>query len=151
MAYEDGPYVQVACFCEMTLEDKTGTMSIIRIVDTITTSARGPSPPEDMPAVTHNLKMVLMFKSGMAGGRSTIRVVPRDPDGSTKDPIILTVHFEGDEKGHNVVANIAYTFSHEGVYWFDVCVEDTKVTSIPIRIKYDRMVVGPMPQQPPAG
>lgn len=69
MTFEGGPYVQVACFCEMALRDTTGALSLIRVVDTITHVVRGPAPPDSMPPITHQLTMVLALKSGKATGR----------------------------------------------------------------------------------
>ena len=142
MAFEDGPYVQAACFCEMVIEDKANVLSLIRIIDTFTQTAMGNPPPENMPPVTLNFKLVLMLKSGTARGRYDLKIVPEFPDGSAKTPIITTAHFEGEEKGHNQVANLTFTFPLEGLYWFDVFIGDNKITSLPIRVKYDRVVVG---------
>jgi len=140
MTFEGGPYIQAACFCEIALQDKESVLSLIRIIDTLNTNAAGPNPPEDMPPVTHMLKLVLMLKSGMARGRYNLKLVPQLPDGSTKDAKIMTVHFEGDEKGHNVIMNMAFTFEVEGLYWFNIYLDDDKLTAIPFRVKYNRVV-----------
>lgn len=142
MVFENGPYIQIACFCENVIEDKTGVLSLIRIIDTITQTAAGNPPPEDMPAITWPLNLVLMFKSGKARGRYNLKIVPELPDGSALDPIITTVHFEGEEKGHNQVAKLSFTFQLEGLYWFDIFLNEEKISSIPFRIKYDRISIG---------
>lgn len=142
MAFEDGPFVQAACFCEMVLIDKTNASSLIRIIDTITHTARGPSPPDEMPPVHFQMKLALILKSGRARGRSTIRIVPELPNGTTKEPIDLTAHFEGEEKGQNLFLDLGFTFEMEGLYWFNVYVKDERLTAIPMRIKYDRVAIG---------
>ncbi len=98
MAFEDGPFIQVACFCENVIEDKTNVISLIRIIDTFTHTAAGTPLPEDMPPITLNFKLVLMFKSGKARGRYNSKIIPEFPDGSAKPPIITTVHFEEKKK-----------------------------------------------------
>ena len=138
----DGPFIQVACFCEQVIEDKTGVLSLIRIIDTLTHGAAGPTPPDEMPPFVYPLKFVLMMKSGAARGRHNVRIQPELPNGSTQDSINITAHFEGEEKGHNIVANLSFNFTLEGLYWFNVFLDDTKLTAIPFRVKYDRVVLG---------
>lgn len=141
MAFETGPYVQVACFCESVLREDTGVVSLIRIIDTLTSSVRDANPPGEMPPVTYNLNLALMLKSGTAQGRSTLKIVPESPSAETSDPIIITVHFEGEEKGHVTIVRLNYTFTLEGLYMFNVYVDETKLTSIPLRVKYNRVIV----------
>jgi hypothetical protein len=142
MSFEEGPFIQIACFCENVIEDKTGVLSLIRVIDTITHSLAGSSPPENMPPVTFPFKTVIALKSGMARGRNNIRIVPNCPDGSSKDPIEFTVHFDGEEKGANIIVNMTFTFPIEGLYWFDIYLQESKLTSIPLRIRYNRIVTG---------
>lgn len=142
MPFEEGPYVQLACFCDMVIRDDTGVLSLIRVIDRITSVVRGPNPPEDMPPALHQLKLVLGFKSGRAQGRHAVRIVPRRPDGSSANPIDLTVHFEGDERGVNRIVDLHFTFTQEGLYWFDVRIDDELITALPLRIIYNRQVIG---------
>ncbi len=145
MPFKEGPYIQVACFCENVIKDDTGALSIIRIIDTLTSQAKGPEPPEEMPPVNIQLKLVLAFKSGTARGRYNLKIVPELPNGSTKDPMIMSVHFDGEEKGANVISNIPFAFEMEGLYWFIVYLDDERFTALPFRIKYSRIVVGSKP------
>ncbi len=147
MAYEDGPYIQMACICEQVIEDKTGCISVIRVIDTVTHTVAQPDAPEVMPPFMHNSKLVLMFKAGMARGRSTLKIVPELPSGETGDPVILTTYFEGDERGQNIFINLNYTFTLEGLYWFRILLDDVKITAIPFRVKYNRIVTGSTSQQ----
>jgi hypothetical protein len=143
MSFENGPYVTAACFCESVLEEKTGVLTLVRIIDTVTHSGFGPTPPKDMPAFAYNFLLAVMLKSGEAHGRYDLRVVPQQPDGSTKDEITFTFHFEGEEKGQNVVAQINYQFALEGLYWFRVFLEEEFLTAIPLRVRYNRIIAGP--------
>ena len=143
MPFEGGPYIQAACFCNMALEDKTGTLSLIRIIDNVVHTEVGPSPPEEMPPVPFTGKLVLMLKSGRAIGRHTLKVEPELPSGETEGNIILTIHFEGEEKGQNVVTDLRYIFKHEGLYWFNIYLDDEKMTAIPFRVRYNRLTTGP--------
>ena len=145
MAFKDGPFVQVACFCEMVLEDKTGVLTLIRVIDTITQTAAGPNPPEDMPPMSFNTRLVIMLKSGEARGRSTLKVVPQLPTGATKSPIDITVYFDGDERGQNVITNMTFVCEMEGLYWFNLYIDNEKLTAIPLRVKYNRVIATSTP------
>lgn len=145
MAFEGGPYIQVACFCDMAIEDKTGVLSLIRIIDTLTHTERNPNPPEDMPPVPFEGTFVLMLKSGLAVGRYNLTIVPELPSGETRDPISLTVHFEGEEKGQNILTKLRFVFTQEGLYWFNIYLEEDKLTAVPFRVRYNRITTGSPP------
>jgi hypothetical protein len=146
MGFHSGPYVQAACFCEMVLEDKSGVLSLIRIIDTLNHTEAGSAPPKTMPPFSFNLKLVLMLKSGKAEGRHELMIVPELPSGETKGSSTITAHLEGEEKGQNVVLNLVFTFELEGLYWFKVYLDDEILTAIPLRVRYNRMVTVPGPQ-----
>ena len=142
MAFENGPFVQFACFCDMILEDKTGAVSLIRIVDTINHTVSNPNPPDKMPPLHVSLKLAIAFKSGSSIGRHDFKIVPELPNGSTLDPIDLSVYFKGEEKGCNVIVPMDLICELEGLYWFEVFIDNEKITSIPLRIRYNRIVLG---------
>ena len=140
MTFEQGPYIQMAGLCEQVIEDKTGALSLIRIIDTITHSEAGPDAPAEMPNVTYPMKMVIMLKSGRARGRHDLKIVPQLPSGETKSPLVRSIHMEGEERGFNNIINMLFTFTMEGLYWFNVYLNDALLTKIPLRIKYNRIV-----------
>jgi len=146
MPFETGPYVQAAVFCDMVIEDKSGTLSLIRVIDRVTHIAHGFEAPTEMPEVRHPLKLVLMLKSGLARGRHEVKIVPESPSAELKQPFTTSVHFEGEERGQNIVMDISYPFTMEGVYWFNVYLDDTLLTKVPLRVMYHRVVTGPPPE-----
>lgn len=141
MAFEEGPYVQVACFCDVVLQDTSGAISLIRVIDTIYRSGSGPNPPEDMQSFNHSFNMVIMLKSGKARGRYNVTITPEMPNGETKDPILFTVHFDGEEKGANIITRMEFQFKYEGLYWFNVKLDDNLLTAIPLRVRYQRVSI----------
>jgi hypothetical protein len=143
MLFEEGPYVLVACFCEQVLEEKSGVLSLIRIVDSLERSTTGPAPPDEMPPVIYETNLVVMAKSGKARGTRTLSIEARKPSGALgKPPIELPIHFDGEEKGVNLIIRLNYTFDQEGLYWFNILLDDVKWTSIPFRVKYSRIATG---------
>lgn len=146
MPFETGPYIQAATFCENVIEDKTGVLSLIRVIDTLTHTASGPEPPGEMPPIQWKMKLVIMLKPGQARGRSEVKVVPQPPSGETGPSIIYSLYFETEDRGANLVLDVAYTFTMEGLYWFVVYLDDAFFTKIPFRVKYMRVVAGPRPK-----
>ena len=140
MLFEQGPYIQMAGICEQVIEDKTGALSLIRIIDTITHTEARPDAPTEMPPVTYPMKMVIMLKAGRARGRHELKIVPQLPSGETKTPLIRSVQMEGEERGFNNIINMLFTFTMEGLYWFNIYLDDSLLTRIPLRIKYNRIV-----------
>ena len=145
MQFEQGPYIQMAGLCEQVIEEKTGVLSLIRLIDTITHTEARPDAPADMPPITYPLKMVLMLKSGRARGRHEIKIVPEIPSGETKPPLTQSIQLEGEERGTNNIINMLFTFPIEGLYWFNIYLDDSLLTRIPMRIKYNRVVTQKRP------
>jgi len=146
MGFEQGPYIQMAGLCEQVIEDKTGALSLIRVIDTITHTEARPDAPVEMPPVTYPMKMVIMLKSGRARGRHELKVVPELPSGEVKPAFTRSVQMEGEERGFNNIVNMVFTFTMEGLYWFNVYLDDSLLTRIPLRIKYNRIVTQQTPQ-----
>jgi hypothetical protein len=146
MKFEQGPYIQMAGLCDQVIEDKTGALSLIRVIDTITHTEARPDAPVEMPHVTYPLKMVIMLKSGRARGQHELKIVPEMPSGETKPPLTRSIHLEGEERGINHIVNMIFTFTIEGLYWFNVYFDDSPLTRIPLRVKYNRVVTKPASQ-----
>jgi len=148
MSFEQGPFVTVATFCEQVIEDKSGVLSLIRIVDRMYVYSSGPAAPEEMPPSFLNWFMVLNFKSGEARGTLPVKIEPELPSGLRRPPLILSAHFEGGNRGHNIVSKINMKLEMPGVYWFRIYVDDRLVTQIPVEVIYSRTVT---PQSPAPG
>lgn len=144
MAFEQGPYVQLACFCERVLEQKDGVLSLIRVINRVTQSATGPEAPREMPPFVYRLSAVIALRSGQARGRHEVKIVRELPSGlkDTERAPTFTVHLTGQEQGHNIVVNIEMPFEQEGLYWFDVLFDDELLTRMPLRVSYTRMIPG---------
>jgi hypothetical protein len=140
--FEQGPYIQVAAFCERVLREADGVVSLIRIVDRITHTEHGPAPPEEMPEFHYPLFLVITLKSGKARGRSEITIIPEQPSGETLQPITLSVNLEGEGKGVNIVSRIDFPYKMEGLYWFNVQFDGQVITRLPLEVRYSRMVTG---------
>lgn len=133
-----GPFVAVATFCEMVIEDKQGILSIIRMMDQLDVTAEGVGVPSDLPESRIALTCVITLKSGAARGRHEVAIVPHLPSGQQDDVAVrVPVTFEGEHRGYNLIVRFEYVFHHEGTHWFEVMLDGTQhLTSIPLRIVY---------------
>jgi hypothetical protein len=143
-----GPWLTAALLCERVIEDKEGTLTVVRIVDRVISSAIGQGTPEQMPSVPVSVTLLVAFKSGDAHGRSDLRIELEPPTG-LRTPIaqMLSILNEGEDRGSNLVLNLNFTAQHEGLYWFDLILDDRLITRVPLRVVYQRQeTAGPPPQ-----
>lgn len=148
MPFERGPYLTTATFCEQVLQEATGVISLIRIVDRMTITSTGADAPEEMPPAQLNWTLVITLKSGDARGSHPVKIVPQLPSGETKSPLIMSVHLEGDNKGQNIISRMTMDLEMPGIYWFNIYVDDQLLTKVPLEVIYSRIVT-PGPQEPP--
>ena len=134
-----GPYLNAALLCEKVLQEKDGVISVIRMIDRITLTALASSSPETLQPMPVSLYALISFKSGNAKGRHTVKLVTETPSGIRLPEQLFPALFEGDDRGVNLVLNINVVVDQEGVYWFDVILEDQILTRMPLRILYQRV------------
>lgn len=149
----DGPYVQAALFCEKVLQERDGVLSAIRIVDRMFINVSGIDAPEklsDLPPqmTTLNIVGLVALKSGFARGSHTVVVQGRTPSQHAIPPVSFPVLLEGEDRGANVVFQMGIQAREDGLYWFDVLVNDRLMTRMPLRIVYQRTNIGPGPAFP---
>jgi hypothetical protein len=135
-----GPYVQAATFCETPIEGKDGTLSLVRMIDRVTINAPVGGPADAPEGGKYRCVLAIALKSDEARGRHQLSVVPERPDGLRGEPVLtLDVNFEGEERGINLLGPIDVEII-EGLYWFDVVLNDDQLlTRIPLRFTYQRV------------
>lgn len=142
MPFEGGPYVKAALFCERVIEGKDNVLSLVRVIDRLTTTAAGADPPKEMPQTNFGSTLVLAFVAGRARGRKEVRIERESPDGQRKQVWQGSVLMEGEYKANNVLLNLNETFELEGVYWYDISIDDELVTRMPFQVSYVRLSGG---------
>lgn len=145
-----GPFVQVAAICTTPLIEQQGALSIIRIQDRI--QIAGVSD-QMQPQPLGNLWLVLALKAGEMQGKYNLYVTPILPSGERVEGPNFSVLFEGQERGAVVAFPLQFIAQEEGLYWFEVKLEEAVLTKIPLRVMYQKIQAMPgMPfSQPPAG
>ena len=129
-------YLQVAVFCEKVLREADGVLSIIRIVDRFNvvgaTAEMGPQVLRFM--------IVISFKAGFMRGKQTIRIRPKSPTGAELPSMDFPVLFEGDDdRGTAIAFEVNWAANEEGLYWWDICLNEELITRMPLRVTYQRM------------
>jgi|SRR3990172_5065939 len=159
--FEQGPYLSAALLCEKVLIEQDGVKSAIRIIDRVTRTAVGPSPPEEMAPFEHEIALFVRLKSGWARGSYPLRIRFVKPDSeSLLPPFQSTIPLEGEEdRGADVVVNMKLRLDMPGIYWFHVELGDIRLTQVPLRVIYIRQVTqthgggggSPPALEPPTG
>jgi len=143
--FQDGPHLQVATLCEKVLVEKDGVKTAVRMVDRLTATIRHPDAPETMPKMVRDLALLVKFKKGKAGSKHELRVDFVKPTGKVASSFSQTLVFEGGpERGLDFVANTRIELDSDGLYWFDVYLDEIRVTRIPLKMIYitQKLVVG---------
>ena len=137
MPFESGPYLSAAFLCERVLIEADGVKSAIRIVDRINHQPVVSETAAGMEPFDFRLFLLLRFKSGSARGPMQLEVRFVKPSGESPPPLKQTVNFEGeDDRGIDIVARFDLKLDQAGLFWFDVLLENERVTRIPLRVVY---------------
>ncbi len=145
------PWVQVAAFVNIAMNEPPpgAWMSLIRILDRWFVPGTTPDMPPSMLQTT----LVLMLKSGNMQGGATVKIRPLSPSKKELPSIEIPILFEGDERGVNIILPVVMQVQEQGLYWFDVFVDDQLFTRIPLRVVYQRAagISPPVVPQKPSG
>lgn len=133
----DLPLLKAALICETVIQRADGVLSLINLVDRRTITAQGQDVPPEMPPQEWELHLVLMFVSGVYVGKGKLAIAVQSPDGLRKPIHSGEQFFEGGDRGVNVIVQMKFTFKTEGLYWFEVYVNDQPITRVPMRILYN--------------
>lgn len=148
--FEAGPYVKAAFFCEKVLREVDGVLTFVRIVDRITVTATGPVAPNEMPPTRYDLSNVVILVAGRALGRHDLTITPELPSGQLQTPVVaISVNFDGrPQSAVNIIGQFTMQFELEGIYWFNVYLDDRLIARMPLSVVYTRVVTT---ATPPAG
>jgi hypothetical protein len=143
-----GPYVALAVICERVLQEKDEVLSIIRVIDRVFHSVAGADVPDTLAPFTWDFTLLVVLRSGEARGRYNVAIRPEAPSGQRMDTQSVPVLLEGEERGVNLIFAMSFRFEFEGLYWFDVLLEDPKtsqerlLTRVPLRVVYQPIRTG---------
>lgn len=129
-------YIAMAVFCEKVLRESDNVLSIIRVIDRFNVVG---ATPEMQPTVL-SFTVLVSFKSGFLRGKQKLTIRPIDPDKQEGTQMIFPMLFEGDEdRGNALMAAMNFVVQKEGLYWFDVYLNEELVTRMPLRVAYQQV------------
>ena len=127
------PHLIAALFCEKVLQEKDGSLSIIRIADKLMYEL-----PEGVPEAApppFSLAGLVAVKSGPAKGTFNLRIVVNSPSGKQHELPPTKIVLEGGDHGQNLILNVVMGLKENGLYWFDVMLESDVLTRIPLLVE----------------
>ncbi len=151
----DGPYVSVAALCDAVLKEAdTNRISCVRFMDRLDVNLTFPVGISELPVpLIYQVHGLIAFKSGGFRGKKTIKIKLVTPSGKlaqTEGGIGegFPAFFEGGEHGFNLTLDVTLQTEEEGLYYFDVLLDDEMVTRIPLRVTFTKQtqVAAPQPE-----
>jgi len=138
LGFDTGPFVNLATFCEQVIEDKSGVLTIVRVVDQITVSVQGEDASAELPTGAGlNMTLAIALRPGQARGKHAVRVTFEHPNGTRHPGPDVPVHFtQGPNNGANLILKVTIALTTTGLYWADVAVNGRLVTRVPLEVRY---------------
>lgn len=90
-----------------------------------------------MSNVEVSVSAFMAFKCGKARGDYSLTVQPETPD-KLLEPSSVTITFKGDDDGYgiNIITSFSILVSKDGLYWFNILLNDKFMTKVPLRVIY---------------
>jgi hypothetical protein len=128
--------LNAALICEQVLEDKEGTVSVVRIADRLTIDVVGQLPASDEPVIRVPSTLFLVFRRETAKPSDhRVRLTVTSPSGveSTVGESTLKIG-EGLGQGTDLVLRFEFPVSRLGLYWVNVIADDQLLARVPIEV-----------------
>jgi len=124
------PYATSFLICERVLQEQDGVLSAIRIIDVVGV------PELSVPGGTqflYPLTILIMLKSDNFKGACRVTLKATRPSGKEMPPQQMAMSLE-EGKGQNTVIQANIAFEEEGVYWFELLLNDEPVAKTPLSV-----------------
>lgn len=133
--FDSGPWLRAAMLVESVLEEKSGVLSYIRVIDQTTITAEGAEPPTELPeGGALPVKLAISLQSGEAKGSYALEIVPELPSGRRIEGQALSITL-APGRGVNVNADLVLPVE-PGLYLIDVIFEGRRLTRVPLELIY---------------
>ena len=141
MAYVTlGPYVQAALLCERVTQGQDGAITIVRLIDRVVVRVPAATPPNQIAPSNVWCHAVVILKTGSRPGNYTLRLVLRSPSERQLREFSLGIVLPPEpDQGVNIVMPIQFEASEEGLYWFDVRLDNEPLPLT--RVSFRRVVL----------
>lgn len=138
-----GPYLAAAVFCDQVLNETDKSVSAIRITDGVQVRL-GADAPAEVPSEGHRVQIahtiLLIFRSGDAGGMHQLRLTLTDPSGKSGKLIEREVELSTPHNGGaNMKFNMKLGVYLSGIYYIDVRLDGKFITRMPFQVDIARL------------
>ena len=130
------PSLRIAAVCERVLEEKDGSLSLIRLIDRLVITAEGTDVPTELPPGQVPLTALMSWINGLGSYEAKVRV--NMPDGSLIESATLPFYLDSLDKVQNHIVRMTLPVKRAGVYWFDFLLGDEVKSRVPLRVIYHR-------------
>jgi len=130
------PSLRIAALCERVLEEKDGSLSLIRLIDRLVITAEGTDVPKELPPGQVPLTALMSWISGLGNYEAKIRV--DFPDGNSFESPTLPFYLDSLDKVQNLVVRLVLPVKRSGIYWFNFVLGDEIKSRVPLRVIYQR-------------
>jgi hypothetical protein len=144
-AFETGPHLNGAFFCEKVLTEADGANTYVRVVDRIARHVVSPERPTVFPAHVAKLTLVLLFRAGETRGPFAVALRITRPSGRNEIAHEFTINFPGTgAAGVNYHMQLVLEMDETGPWWIDVLGGDQRrlMTRVPLELQ-DQWTKGP--------
>jgi hypothetical protein len=135
-----GPYLNMATFCEVALQEKDNVFSAIRIADQVVIETFGLDPPDEMPPQRLRIWMLVRFGSQFLNAKRGFQIVSRSPSGK-ENKIFQEPHpifFQDQGTGATIRIQLNAGITETGIYWFRIYLDDEFMGEAPLKITYQK-------------
>ena len=130
------PDLRIAALCERVLEEKDGTLSLIRLIDRLVITAEGTDLPTQLPPGQVPLTAVMSWISGLGNYEAKIHI--DFPDGNSLESPTLPFYLDSLDKVQNHIVRLVLPVKRTGVYRFNFMLGDEIKRTVPLRVIYQR-------------
>jgi len=130
------PSLRIAALCERVLEEKDGSLSLIRLIDRLVITAEGKDIPRDLPPGQFSITALMSWINGLGNYEARIHVDL--PDGDSFETPTLPFYLDSLDKVQNLIVRLVIPVKRQGIYWFNFLLGDELKSKVPLRLIYQR-------------
>lgn len=131
------PYVAAALFCDRVIEGKDGSLTAVRIVDTVAAQVKetfDPAAPLPVPVPT----LLVVLRAGELTGKHHLQIRHRPSAGKVLATVSLDILLDGEERGAQAIIEYGVQWLSAGLHWFELELDGRQLTRMPLRISWQR-------------
>lgn len=132
-----GPYVQAALLCERVVQESGGRVTIVRLLDRVVVRTGVTANQAQILPTTVSCHAVVILKTGSRPGKFKLRLLLTSPSKKPLREFSVDIDLPAEEdQGVNIVMPIKFSATEEGVYWFEVRLnnEELPLTKTSLRL-----------------